>query len=70
MRVESGKRVDVVTVGAGTTARAAIDVDDGLKNEGGVGGGGIEEWLPGIIARIDVERYKNKTGVDHDGNKS
>ena len=70
MRVESGERVDVVAVRAGATARAIIDVDNGLKDERRIGGGGVEEGLPGIIARVDVEREEDETGVDHDGDKS
>lgn len=67
MRVEGGERVDVVAVRAGAAPGPAVDVDDGLEDEGWVGGGGVEEGLPGVVARVDVEREKDETGVDHDG---
>ncbi len=67
IRVESGERVDVVAVRAGITAGATVDIDDGLEDEGRVGGSGVKKGLPGIIARVDVEREEDETRIDHDG---
>lgn len=67
MRVEGRQGIDVVDIRAGTTAGAVIGVDHHLKDEGWVGSGGIEERLPGIEARVDIERKEDETGIDHDG---
>lgn len=67
VRVESGERIDVIGVRAGASAGATIGVDDCLKDERRVGGGGVEERLPAIIARVDIERDKGETGIDHNG---
>lgn len=66
MRVESGERVNVIAVWAGATARAVKRVNNDLEDEGWIGGGGIEERLPGIIDRVDIKRQKDETRVDHD----
>ena len=68
MRVKSGERIDVIAVWAGATTWAVIRIDNGLEDEGRVGGGGIEKRLPGIVDRVDIEREKDETRVDHDEN--